>query len=351
VEGDNCCFCNTSALKDTINVQDQDLVYASFHNDVFRTPFFLAVDHSTKSIVLAIRGTMSLRDTVTDLTAEAKPLETPGLPPEFKAHSGMILAAKHVYDKLDQLRVLQKAMAQYPEYNLIFTGHSLGAGTATILSIMMRPRYPNIRCYAYSPPGGLLTLEAARHCEDFTTSVILGDDIVSRLSVPSFEKFKKKLQDAIKDCKAPKYRILVGGCWYLFVGGIPKRLICEDDSLLQETRSDTQLLNGASTESTTNYHTYVSLVEESHRLHREAVTQCPMYPPGKIMHVTRRPIFDSRPELMEGPKYQYRWADRTEFSEILVTPNMMTEHYPDNVYRALEDISNQEPPSFPNTHV
>lgn len=54
--------------------------YASFHNSVFQTPFYVAIDHSTKSIVVAVRGTMSLRDAITDLTAEAKPIEGIGIP-------------------------------------------------------------------------------------------------------------------------------------------------------------------------------------------------------------------------------------------------------------------------------
>lgn len=87
IEGDNCCFCNTSALKLTTNVQDMDLLYASFENKVFQTPFFIALDHNERFIVVAIRGTMSLRDAITDLSAEAKPLDFPGIPPGCKVSS------------------------------------------------------------------------------------------------------------------------------------------------------------------------------------------------------------------------------------------------------------------------
>lgn len=41
-------------------------------------------------------------------------------------------------------------------YGLIVVGHSLGAGTAAILSFLLRPQYPSLKCFAYSPPGGLL---------------------------------------------------------------------------------------------------------------------------------------------------------------------------------------------------
>lgn len=50
------------------------------------------------------------------------------------------------------------------------------------------------------------------------------------------------------------------------------------------------------------------------------------------------PLF--RPDLVDdGPRYEYRWATREEFSEIKVTPRMMHDHYPDNVLEALNDIS------------
>jgi len=83
VEGDNCCFCHTSALKDTTKVDEEDLLYASFQNEVFQTPFYVALDHSTQTVVVAIRGTLSLRDAITDLTAQAKSLESAHLPADF----------------------------------------------------------------------------------------------------------------------------------------------------------------------------------------------------------------------------------------------------------------------------
>ena len=41
-------------------------------------------------------------------------------------------------------------------YRLILVGHSLGAGTAAILAMLLRPTYPDLFCYAFSPPGATL---------------------------------------------------------------------------------------------------------------------------------------------------------------------------------------------------
>jgi hypothetical protein len=50
--------------------------------------------------------------------------------------------------------ILQESGAQ--GYDLVLVGHSLGAGTAAILAILLQQEYPGLHCYAYSPPGGLL---------------------------------------------------------------------------------------------------------------------------------------------------------------------------------------------------
>ena len=38
-------------------------------------------------------------------------------------------------------------------YRLVIVGHSLGAGAAAILAIILKPKYPKLQCFAYAPPG------------------------------------------------------------------------------------------------------------------------------------------------------------------------------------------------------
>ena len=35
------------------------------------------------------------------------------------------------------------------QHSLVVVGHSLGAGTATILALLLRNKYPSLKCYAY----------------------------------------------------------------------------------------------------------------------------------------------------------------------------------------------------------
>ena len=40
-------------------------------------------------------------------------------------------------------------------YRLVIVGHSLGAGTASLLSVLLKPAYPDLMCFAYSNPSVL----------------------------------------------------------------------------------------------------------------------------------------------------------------------------------------------------
>ena len=68
----------------------------------------------------------------------------------------MIDAAAYIYKKLKDEHLLTRAFTSEPDLGLVCVGHSLGAGAAAILAIMLRQEYPNTRCFAFSPPGGTL---------------------------------------------------------------------------------------------------------------------------------------------------------------------------------------------------
>jgi len=42
------------------------------------------------------------------------------------------------------------------EYRVVTVGHSLAAGVAALVAVLLRHEYPTIHCYAYSPPGCLV---------------------------------------------------------------------------------------------------------------------------------------------------------------------------------------------------
>ncbi|XP_053059051.1 diacylglycerol lipase-alpha isoform X2 [Acinonyx jubatus] len=188
IEEDNCCGCNAIAIRRHFldeNMTAVDIVYTSCHDAVYETPFYVAVDHDKKKVVISIRGTLSPKDALTDLTGDAERLPVEGHHGTWLGHKGMVLSAEYIKKKLEQEMVLSQAFGRdlgrgTKHYGLIVVGHSLGAGTAAILSFLLRPQYPTLKCFAYSPPGGLLSEDAMEYSKEFVTAVVLGKDLVPR---------------------------------------------------------------------------------------------------------------------------------------------------------------------------
>ena len=51
-----------------------------------------------------------------------------------------------------------------------------------------------MRCLAYSPPGGLLSTEAATESEKFTRSLVLGDDVIPRTSLANIARLSRDIK-------------------------------------------------------------------------------------------------------------------------------------------------------------
>jgi sn1-specific diacylglycerol lipase len=50
-----------AALKQSIGRVDHEVIFASFHVDVSETPFFVSIDYDHQSVVVSIRGTISMK--------------------------------------------------------------------------------------------------------------------------------------------------------------------------------------------------------------------------------------------------------------------------------------------------
>ena len=128
--------------------------------------------------------------------------------PEFVAHSGMVEAALNIYRELLAKHVINQAFSQCPDADIVVTGHSLGAGTATLLGFILRARYSNTYVYSYGPPGGLINEVAQKEAQKFVVSVVCGDDFISRLSISSIYELRTKMEEVLYQCEYPKHKIL-----------------------------------------------------------------------------------------------------------------------------------------------
>eukprot|EP00956_Cyclotella_meneghiniana_P044581 scaffold324411_cov70-Cyclotella_meneghiniana.AAC.1 len=190
-----------------IHEEDVRYIYSKDDADKHVLHHFAAVDHKTKSIVLALRGTLSLSGAIVDVQGFAK---------NFcfcQAHQGMCVMADNVWEVAGEQINSLFAEDKLKDYGFVITGHSLGAGVACLLNIkchveQLVEKRP-IQCYGFAPPPTFspcnpdatgdgnpdppkLVTEAVNNC----IAYIHDNDAVPFLSISSVRKLASLL-DAV----------------------------------------------------------------------------------------------------------------------------------------------------------
>lgn len=98
---------------------------------------YLFLDHESKAVVLALRGTWGFEDILTDMTCDYDDLEWQGK--NWKVHKGMHASAKRLLEGGGKrvMATIKVALEEFPDYGVIFCGHSLGGGVAALLATMI----------------------------------------------------------------------------------------------------------------------------------------------------------------------------------------------------------------------
>jgi len=360
-----CYLAGLEALLDLPRVR---LIHCSFVNNVFTCPFFIAIDDDAKAVVISVRGTMSFMDAITDVMTHCEPLfeDSPADTPPLLAHRGIMKAADNLLLFLRQSQILDSALETLPDYSVITTGHSLGAGVASILALKLQHQFQNsasgsasplsatkVRCFAFSPPGGLLSSDAHKLSRNCIMSVVLDLDFIPRLSYHTFVKLKDDLMGEIKKADEPKFEILAKG----FCSALGR---CAVDCCGQRRRrrirrmrttgdggeagadspkmfdDEDRLLNDGSASSYTEG--LIATIPEAHASEDSGVEtvgdnvsmrlQPKLYPPGQILLLQKE----------ESSVTYGRWVGPEHFQNIIVGTTMMTDHLPDRVFLAVNDF-------------
>lgn len=134
-----------------IPAEDIKIMYVGEGGDMKVLRHFVAIDRTTKSVVLALRGTLSISGALVDMQG----MDCDYL--EGKAHKGIAEMSDNVWQQSgDAIVKLFETNEDLKDYTFIVTGHSLGGGTATLLNIKIHLEKPlgkrPIKCFGFAPP-------------------------------------------------------------------------------------------------------------------------------------------------------------------------------------------------------
>ncbi|KAM0899487.1 hypothetical protein ACQ4PT_021333 [Festuca glaucescens] len=160
------------------------------------TPYLVYLDHAHADIVLALRGLNLGRESDYALLLDNR-LGKRRFDGGY-VHNGLLRAAGWVLDK--ECHLLRDLLHRYPDYTLTFTGHSLGAGVAAMLTMVVVLNLDKLgvvhrgrtRCYAVAP-ARCMSLNLAVRYADVINSVVLQDDFLPRTATPLEDIFKSIL--------------------------------------------------------------------------------------------------------------------------------------------------------------
>lgn len=328
VYGDMMCGCNELAFLRIAGLNHEDLAYASFKTGIHKNPYGIVVDREKKAVVIVIRGTFSLEATVTDLNVRPELLEDyvdkcEALRSDdvkgMYCHGGMLQGALHIFEDLQRHKILDKLLLgdspRCPGFSLVLAGHSLGAGCAAILSLMLENTYYGVRCLCFAPPGCVMSEQTAAQA-NFITSYVLDADIIPRISVHSVVGLRNDVLEMIARIKVPKHVALA-----------------KDSSIQKETGNLDLIHRRESIPEGTFYQRIREFLEHQEKLKRDrGVNDIKLYPPGKIVHLVESAIGRSK---RENATFTPVWATRDDFSEFQVPKSLFFYHDPERILKNL----------------
>jgi len=223
---------------------DLELVHASVARRPGSVGHYVAVSHEKKLLIIGVKGTSSLEDLMTDCCGQAVDynlggdevtdrvevrakkddevllslLDTASVEVvsgherisilqgydedlDVRCHEGILISAKRLYDHV--LPVVDEKVV-HGGYRLVLAGHSLGAGAAILLGVLLRSRIPqldNLHVYAFAPPP-ILDHDVALAVSPYVTSVVNNSDLVPRWGLANltvFLEFLRVVSDKLKE--------------------------------------------------------------------------------------------------------------------------------------------------------
>eukprot|EP00445_Apocalathium_hangoei_P010991 CAMPEP_0203886442 /NCGR_PEP_ID=MMETSP0359-20131031/30256_1 /ASSEMBLY_ACC=CAM_ASM_000338 /TAXON_ID=268821 /ORGANISM="Scrippsiella Hangoei, Strain SHTV-5" /LENGTH=686 /DNA_ID=CAMNT_0050807267 /DNA_START=63 /DNA_END=2120 /DNA_ORIENTATION=- len=115
---------------DMMQLRPEDLICDMWMAGAMCPVVAMARDHDMQWLVVAIRGTLSFKDILTDMACKSVPFL------EGQAHEGFVVATERLVKELRAK--LPDEVARYPGYRVVLCGHSMGAAIAAMAAAVLR---------------------------------------------------------------------------------------------------------------------------------------------------------------------------------------------------------------------
>jgi len=163
-------------------LEDEDFVVGQWEDEFLQEApaYYVALDHDQKSIVLALRGTKVKQDILVDLAAQFVKWRN------GYVHRGFLTSLKKLEPQV--LPIVETLRDKHPDYQIVVTGHSLGAAISALVVLKWVEDHPDwkIHGYGFATPCCISAHHLERSLPIFTTYVH-NFDAVARLSMGSLQ--------------------------------------------------------------------------------------------------------------------------------------------------------------------
>ena len=375
---------NFDAIVKLTGIPPEDFLFVSYASTSFGIlPYLIMLDRKRRKVILSVRGTVGINDLMTDLLSQPvgingflpssllnqAPKNVDGTPIKLFGHAGITSSAKAILQSLEDNKIFCKleqqnidladieghntmqsqqftehlstlsqdsevefsmeraASAVYEatelnDWGIVVTGHSLGAAVASVVSMNLIDTYPSLKCFAFNPPGGLISPELSTLSKDFCISIVVGYDAISRLSILGVKNLIDDIVLSLCRCKRPKLKIV----WDLILG------LRKDPQTAPETYCS---IDDIDEEVKNILHKYLTHAQ----LHTEDLDTQMLCPAGTTVFL--------RPYMMEDGTEEWDavYADPTDIVNegIIVSKRAMTHHRLVELQNAISSAMSKPP--------